>query len=163
MVKILSEGDGKHRVEDEHDQRIGWINGRTIGFRGFATEHDAREAAVSAREALDRMLRSQYPGWPRRETVVKRLRTVHDGAYEWFYDGQSAIARLLRPQRRAYDPSFGIELVLPSFASEGLAVAAAYAATRAIEPHRDEPPPPRRSRALLSRVDRSPPPGGDAA
>jgi hypothetical protein len=161
MVKILSEGDGKHRVEDEHERSIGWVSGRTIGFRGFATEHDAREAAVSARAALDRMLRSQYPGWPQRDTVVKRLRTVHDGAYEWFYDGHAAIARLLRPQRRAYDPSFGIELVLPSFASEGLAVAAAYAATRAVEPHRDELPPPS-PRMSLRRADR-PSTGGDAA
>ena len=34
-------------------------------------------------------------------------------ALEWFYDGTAPIARLLRPQRRAYDGSFGIELVLP--------------------------------------------------
>jgi hypothetical protein len=141
MVKILSEGDFKHRVEDEHEGRIGWINGRTIGFRGFATEADAREAALSARQALDRTLRAHHPGWEATEVVLDRLHLVHDGASEWFFDGRSAVARLLRPQRRAYDASFGIELVLPFYSSEGLAVAAAYAVSLAVEPYRDVPPP----------------------
>jgi hypothetical protein len=66
------------------------------------------------------------------------IHTVHDGAYEWFFDGTIAIARLLRPQRRAYDMSFGIELVLPSFATDGLAVAAAHALCSAVAPYRDE-------------------------
>ena len=65
---------------------------------------------------------------------------MHDGAYEWFYDGTAPVARLLRPQRRAYDYSFGIELVLPSFASEGVAIAAAHSLARAIEPYRDASP-----------------------
>lgn len=136
MVKIMSEGDGKHRVEDDRDQRIGWINGLAIGFRGFTTEEDARDAAVSARHALDKTIRSHHPGWPDRTLVAQRVRTVHDGAYEWFYDGSIAIARVLRPQRRAYDSSFGIELVLPSFANEGLAVSAAHSLSFAVEPYR---------------------------
>lgn len=137
MIKILSEGDGKHRIENENDQRIGWISGQTIGFRGFATKDDAREASVAARRALDRAILAQHTGWPLHALTSERVQTVHDGAYEWFYDGSAPVARLLRPQRRAYDQSFGIELVLPSFANEGLAVTAAHALSRAVEPYRD--------------------------
>jgi len=140
MVKILSYGDGKHRIENDHDGRIGWINGATIGFRGFATESDAREAAIAGRRALDRALRGHFPGWPGADVALERVHIVNDGAYDWFYDGKIAVARLLRPHRRAYDASFGIELVLPSFSNEGVAIAAAYAVSIAVEPYRDVMP-----------------------
>ena len=141
MIRILSEGDGRHRIDDGYDA-IGWIRGQAIGFRGFASESDAREAAIAARHALDRLLRSHYPGWPDRSTIHDRLKSVHDGAYEWLFDGATAIARLLRPTRRAYDSSFGIELVLPSFASEGITVAAGHAISMAVAPYRIPPDPP---------------------
>jgi hypothetical protein len=137
MLKILSDGDDKHRVEDSAGTQIGWINGRTIGFRGFASEDDARDATIAAWPAFDRALRQHYAGWPRYEPNLDQLRRMHDGAYEWFYDGAAPIARLLRPQWRAYDQSFGIELVLPSFASEGVAIAAAHSVATAIAPFRD--------------------------
>jgi hypothetical protein len=44
------------------------------------------------------------------------------------------IARLLRPHRRAYNATFGIELVLPSQVSEGIGVAVAYAIAMAVTP-----------------------------
>jgi hypothetical protein len=138
MLKILSDGDNKHRLEDADGVPFGWISGRTIGFRGFATEDTARDAAVAAWRALDASLRQQYPGWPRYEPALEQLRRVHDGAYEWFYDGTTTIARLLRPQRRAYDRSYGIELLLPSYASEGVAITAAHSVAQAIGPHRAE-------------------------
>jgi hypothetical protein len=140
MLKILNDdGDNKHRIEDAAGTPIGWITGRTIGFRGFVTEDDARDATVAAWRALDRALRQQFAGWPRYEPNLDQLRTMHDGAYEWFYDGTAPIARLLRPQRRAYDYSFGIELVLPSYASEGVAIAAAHSVATAVAPYRDAP------------------------
>lgn len=139
MIKVLSQGDGKHRIENATDDRVGWINGVTIGFRGFATERDAHEAAVAARRALDRTIQSQHRGWHPRSVDIDRLHAVHDGAYEWLLDGSAAIARLLRPHRRAYDSSFGIELILPSFANEELVVTAAHALCLAVEPYRDEP------------------------
>jgi hypothetical protein len=55
MLKILNQGDDKHDVEDSSGTKIGWISCRSIGFRGFATEADAREAAVAAWRALDRV------------------------------------------------------------------------------------------------------------
>ncbi|MEO7082696.1 MAG: hypothetical protein ABI442_03060 [Gemmatimonadaceae bacterium] len=137
MLKVLSDGDDKYRLEDSAGTQIGWINGHTIGFRGFVTESDAREAAVAGRRALDSALHREYTGWPRYEPAFDQLRTVHDGAYEWFYDGTAPIVRLLRPQRRAYDCSFGIELILPSYASEGVAITAAQSVVSAIEPYRD--------------------------
>ena len=138
MLKILNHGDHKYDVEDSSGVKIGWISGRSIGFRGFVTEADAREAAVAARWALDRALSRHCAEWPRYEVALDRIRTVHDGAYEWFSDGTTPIARLLRPQRRAYDSSFGIELVLPSSARHGVAIAAARSIASATAPYREE-------------------------
>jgi hypothetical protein len=138
MLKILNDGDDKHQIEDSSGTKIGWISGRSIGFRGFATETDAREGSVAAWRALHRVLRQHCAGGPRHEPAFDRLRTVHDGAYEWFYDGTAPIARLLRPQRRAYDGSFGVELVLPSCASQGVAIAAARSMAFATAPYREE-------------------------
>lgn len=132
MLRVLSDGDDRYRLENEDDVQIGWINGRAIGFRGFATEGDAKEGAVAAWQALDLVLRRQYPGWPSYTPALDELQLVHDGAYEWFADGTSPIARLVRPQRRAYDTTFGIELVLPSYASEGVAITAAHAVGAAL-------------------------------
>jgi hypothetical protein len=138
MLKILSDGDNKHRLEDGTGAKVGWINGRAIGFRGFSTEDAARDAAIAAWRALDTSLRRQYPGWPHYEPDFARLRMIHDGAYEWFHDGTTEIARLLRPQRRAFDHSYGIELVLPSYASEGVAITAAQSVAKAVMAHRGE-------------------------
>jgi len=132
MLRVLSDGDDRYRLENDDDVQVGWISGRAIGFRGFATEADAREGAVAAWRALDLVLRRQYPGWPSYAPALDDLHLVHDGAYEWFADGTAPIARLIRPQRRAYDLTFGIELVLPSYASEGVAITAAHAVGAAL-------------------------------
>ena len=138
MLKILDQGDDKHDVEDSSGTKIGWISGRSVGFRGFVTETDARQGAVAAWRALDLVLRQHCAGGPRHEPALDRLRTVQDGAYEWFSDGTAPIARLLRPRRRAYDGSFGVELVLPSSATEGVAIAAARSMASATAPYREE-------------------------
>lgn len=132
MLRVLSDGDNRYRLENDDDVQIGWINGRAIGFRGFATEADAKEGALVAWRALDLVLRRQYPGWPSYSPALDELHLMHDGAYEWFADGTAPIARLVRPQRRAYDLTFGIELVLPSYASEGVAITAAHAVGAAL-------------------------------
>jgi hypothetical protein len=138
MLKILRGSDNKHRLEDDSGEQIGWIAGSAIGFREFSTEFDAREAAAAARRSLDAVLSAHYPGWPRCELTADQLRTAHDGAHEWFTDGTIPIARLLRPHPRAYDASYGIEFVLPSFASDGMAVTVAHAVATAVMPYRDE-------------------------
>ena len=137
MLKILSDGENRHRLEDSTGTSVGWIRGRHIGFRGFPSENSARDAAVAAWKALQASLRQIYPGWPPYEAAMHKLRKVHDGTYEWFYDGTAQIARLLRPHPRAYDSSLGIELVLPSYASEGVAMTVAQSVARATAPHWD--------------------------
>jgi hypothetical protein len=137
MLKVLSEGDGRYRLEDSGGASIGWIRGSAIGFRGFVTEIDARDAAVAAWRSLSASLRGEYPGWPHHEPAFEQMRTIRDGAYEWFSDGTVPIARLLRPHGRAYDSSYGIELVLPSYATEGVAITASPNLVLAIAPFRD--------------------------
>jgi hypothetical protein len=80
MLRVLSDGDDRYRLENDDDVQIGWINGRAIGFRGFATEGDAKEGAVVAWRALDLVLRRQYPGWPSYSPALDELVLVHDGA-----------------------------------------------------------------------------------
>jgi hypothetical protein len=138
MLRVFGEGDDVFRLENGAGARIGTIRGRAIGFRGFATEDDARDAAVAAWHAMNGALKREYPSWPHHELAVDLLRTTHDGAYEWFYDGTRAIARLLRPARSDGD-AYGIELLLPSYSSEAVAISAAHAIARAIAPYRDDP------------------------
>lgn len=137
MLKILSDGEERYRVEDSAGIPIGWISGRTIGFRGFATEDDARRATVAARHAFDKALAQQFPGWPCRELKLDELKTLRDGGHEWLHDDAGPVARLLRPQRRAHDGSFGIELALPSYATEGVAITTAHSVGTAVKPYRD--------------------------
>ena len=138
MFRVFSEGDDVYRLEDAAGAHVGTIRNRTISFRGFATERDAREAAIAAWRAMTDALRREYPSWPRYELVLDRLTTTHDGAYEWYYDGTMAIARLLRPRRVDHESSFGVELLLPSYASEGVAITAAHGMARAVAPYRGE-------------------------
>jgi hypothetical protein len=140
MLRVFSEGDAVYRLEDGTGARIGTIRGRAVSFRGFATEGAARDAAVAAWHAMNDALRREYPSWPRYDPALDRLRTTHDGAYEWFYDGTKAIARLARPSPVAREHTFGIELVLPSYSSEGVAISAAHGMSRAVAPHRESAP-----------------------
>jgi hypothetical protein len=134
MFSFLSEGNGKYRIMFGNDTAVGWINDRTIGFRGMTTERAAHDAAAIAWQAMDAVLITQYAGWPRREPRLDQMRLAHDGAYEWFHEGTMPIARLLRPHRRAFNGTFGIELVLPSYSTEGVAVAVAQAVAKAVVP-----------------------------
>jgi len=137
MLTVLSIGDGKYRLEDLTGMPVSWINDRVIGFRGFPTERSARDAAVAGWRALGVTLRHEIAGWIEYAPSIERLRTVHDGAYEWFYDGTTAIARLLRPQRRAHDATFGIQFVLPTYAMDGTLISAAQNVAVAVAPFRE--------------------------
>jgi hypothetical protein len=136
MVRVLADGEQRHRLEDADGNHIGWIRRRAVGFRGFQSERDATAAAVDAWRALESVLRREYTGWPRFEPVLEALRLVHDGAHEWISDGRTPLARLLRPTADApSDAPFAIEFVLPSYASEGVAIAAAQVVARALQDH----------------------------
>jgi hypothetical protein len=140
MMRVFSEGDGLYRLEDGTGTHVGTIRGRAISFRGFRTEVAARDAAVAAWRAMNDALRREYPSWPHHEVVLERLGTTHDGAYEWFYDGTKAIARLTRPRPGARELTYSIELVLPSYSSEGVAITAAHGMSRAVALYRDATP-----------------------
>jgi hypothetical protein len=135
MVRFLADGELRHRLEDADGNHIGWIRRRAVGFRGFQSERDAIDAAVDAWRALESVLRREYTGWPRFEPVLEALHLVHDGAHEWISDGRTPLARLARPTDSGPDTSFAIEFVLPSYASEGVAIAAAQVMARALQDH----------------------------
>jgi len=145
MIRILADGENRHRLETNDGRHVGWIHRRVVGLRGFFSESEAIGAATRAWHALEAVLCREYAGWPRFTPAFDRLRLVHDGAYEWISDGLTPIARLHRP-RREREMSFGIEFVLPSFASEGVAVAAALLMARAVA---DEGPGPEPSALQL--------------
>ena len=126
MYRVLAEGEERHRVEDVDGTPVGWIHGRTIGFRGFDDEAHALRAAGVAWRALDRVLRREFAGWPRHEPAYDRLRLANDGTGEWVTDGQWTLARVLRYDRTPRGaPPLALEFQLPSYAREGVAVAAA--------------------------------------
>ena len=126
MYRVLAEEEERHRVEDDDGRTVGWIHGRTIGFRGFDDEARALHAAGVAWRALDRVLRREFAGWPRHEPAYDRLHIANDERGEWITDGQWTLARVLRFDRtpRGAAP-LALEFQLPSYAREGVAVAAA--------------------------------------
>lgn len=139
MVRALSDGDDRHRLENGDGQDIGWIVPRAIGFRGFPTKQDAMTAAIDSWRALEAALNREYAGRPRREVASDRVRIVHDGSSEWVADGKLHVARLQRSRDDATgDSSFSIELELPSYASVGVTIAAAQVIARVLEARLDE-------------------------
>src|SRR3712207_3683092 len=111
MIRVLGDGEQRHRLEDAEGCLIGWIRRRAVGFRGFASERHAITAAVDGWRALEGVLRREYPGWPRFQPAFDELRTVHDGAHEWISDGRTPLARLVRPPADTGDATFAIEFV----------------------------------------------------
>ncbi|MFL5561400.1 MAG: hypothetical protein ACJ79K_08000, partial [Gemmatimonadaceae bacterium] len=94
--------------------------------------------------------------------------TVHDGAYEWFYDGTIAIARLLRPLEMRGHETFGIQFVLPSYATDGAVITAAHNIAQVVARHRDRsaasrPDATKRLRARQRMSDHPPVPSGNDA
>lgn len=136
MVRALADGDDRHRLEDEDGRDFGWIVRRSIGFRGFGTEMRATRAALDSWVALEASLNREYAGRPKREVRAERLHIVRDESGEWIVDGEIRVARLQRvPDDPSRVPEYAIELQLPSYASEGVTIAAAQVVARAIHPH----------------------------
>ena len=135
MVRALADGEERHRLEDAEGRDIGWIVRRAIGFRGFPNEEVAMRAAFASWQALEAALNREYAGRPKRDVSADRMRIVHDGSSEWVSDGQLPLARLQRPLDDGPESSFAIELQLPSYATEGVTIAAAQVLARAIVPH----------------------------
>ena len=136
MLTVHADGESRYRLENEHGAQVGWIRGRTIGVTGLHTERDALRAAAAGARAVQTALRRQYPGWPQHQPALEALRLVHDGAYEWVTDGRQPIARLLRLDSASpFQAPFGLEFVMPSFSSEGVAIVVAQALGWALQEH----------------------------
>jgi hypothetical protein len=136
MIRVLADGEQRHRIEDAEGRLIGWIRRRAVGFRAFPSEGHAMTAAVAGWRALESVLRREYAGWPRFEPATDELRLVHDGAHEWISDGRTPLVRLIRPAADVGpDGSFAIEFVLPSYATEGVVIAAAQVVAGALQAH----------------------------
>lgn len=157
MLRILGDGEDRHRLENAAGARVGWIRGHAIGFRGLDSESAAMRSALSAARALESILRREFPGRPRHELSASDLTLVRDGAYEWIASGALPLARLLRPvddrPSDPFDSSFGIELVLPSYSTEGLAISVAEALSRALAPNVSVHSPPAAGRDAVARAE----------
>ena len=134
MIKVFADGENTHRLEDSSGQAIGWIRGRVIGFRGVRSEEEATVAVVAAHGPLETSLRQHFPGWPSHTPSLARTRIVMDGAYEWIADGSHPLARLHRPGQESDRGLFALEFVLPSYASEGVAMSVAQVLGNALRP-----------------------------
>ena len=126
--KLVSEGDGKYRLEDQWGEMVAWARVHVVGLNGFFSVAESMAAVPDLVQAVDEVLGKEYP--PRRfpEVDYDMMRLVHDGAYEWIAVGAVPLARLHRPRGTAPpNNTFAIELVLPSSTTEAAAVSAAFA------------------------------------
>ena len=129
MLQVLPDGERRYRLIDD-GREVGWIRGRAVRLFGFVSEQEVMTAARTAWRALQEVLaravaRAADRGLP------QELRLVHDGAYEWITDGTMPIARLFRP-RPLEGSSYSIELVVPAYVDEQIAVSAAHAIAEAL-------------------------------
>ncbi len=130
---IFDRGDGHFRLV-RAEREIGWVEGRTVGFRGFADADEARAAATTAYNALTgwvaRQARAQPP--PHR---VHRLSVRREGTVEWLTLGGVRIGRLRRfgaDDVPGAADDVGFEIHLPTRVAGELALSAAKVIDRAL-------------------------------
>jgi hypothetical protein len=136
MLRIILDGENRFTLENAAGAAVGWIHGRAIGFRGIFDESAAIRAAIDASGAMETTLAREYPGREVHDVRASRVTLVNDGAYEWIADGNRPIARILRPNVGAFpEEDFSIELQLPTYATEHVAIACAHSVWKALEQH----------------------------
>ena len=141
MLNVIPDGENRYRLTSDDGREVGWIRGRALRFRGFASERDVVDAARRAWRALQGELRRAFVTPRTHRNRVGPLKLVHDGAYEWISDGVMPVARLVRPPAdRGPNPSFAIELLVPSYASDEVAIAAAHAIAESLKVPSDHSP-----------------------
>ena len=96
------------------ERSVGWIAGRTIGFRGFANESDAASAARIAFRTIARRL-ARRPGGRPISSRIGSLALRRDGDRDLIVAGDREIATLMRPgtKSRTGENSFGFEIEIP--------------------------------------------------
>ena len=145
MFSVLADGPGRYRLGDGTGADLGWIRGKTIGFRGLRNKSEAFVAASVGWKTLRTSLRREYADWPRQEVDWERLRIVNDGAHDWVSDGRIPLARVYRsgsgsaPGRHAAR-TLAVEFVLPSWLGEERIIPLARALWHVLAPLMGETP-----------------------
>lgn len=105
---------------------VGWVEGRTVGFEGFESPHDARGAARAGHDALRRWIARQRRTDAAPETR-RPLEARRDGAATRLVLHGIPIGRLVEPgdARLGGAPSWGFELRLPESLAPWLGLSAA--------------------------------------
>jgi len=135
-LRLMSQGDGKYRLENSAGAVIGWIRGQVIGLTGFASVADAMSTVPMLSQKLDTLLAQDHARRPAIDVQYDTLRLAHDGAYEWITDGARPIARVYRPGIAGTPTdSVSIEFVVPGSVTEAAIIQAALA----IAEQRSEP------------------------
>jgi hypothetical protein len=145
MFSVLADGPGRYRLGDGTGADVGWIRGKTIGFRGLRNKSEASVAASVGWKTLRTLLRREYADWPRQEVDWERLRFVNDGAHDWVSDGRIPLARVYRSgSDPAHGPSpartLAVEFVLPSWLNEERVIPLARALWHVLGPLLGETP-----------------------
>jgi hypothetical protein len=124
--KLVSEGDGKYRLEDQWGEVVAWARGHVVGVNGFFSVAESMAAVPILVQAVDEVLEREHLRRRHPKVDYDMMRLVHDGAYEWIAVDAVPLARLHRPRGDSpHNDSFVIELVLPSYTTEATAIAAA--------------------------------------
>lgn len=125
---LVSEGDGKYRLEDQWGEMVAWARGHVIGLNGFFSVAESMAAVPILVQAVDEVLERDNRRRRRPQVDYDKMCLVHDGAYEWIAVGAVPLARLHRPRGTAPpNDSFAIELVLPSSTTNTSAISVALA------------------------------------
>src|SRR5574340_462502 len=88
-----SDGEG-FVLLNEQDREVGWVRGRSLGCRGFASEEDTLRAAIVAHDALERWTARQRGMRPDLRSGTALLRV---GRADSITLGRETIGRLHRP------------------------------------------------------------------
>ena len=135
-LSVIADARGGFRL-DRDGRQIGWVEGRSVGFRGFESAKDAHKAAGAAYGALRgwlaRQNRMDFVPVPRRAFLTTR----REGGITWLTLGGVPIGRLVEPHER--DPldegGHGFELDLPPMLRPISAVSAAQVIDAALARH----------------------------
>ena len=128
-LSIFDHGEGRFRLfHGEHE--VGWVDGRHIGFSGFATTDAARRGATVAYDALSQWLARQLrtDASPR---SGRRLGLRRDGDEKLLTLGGVPIGQLI--QAEAGDGAHAFQLLLPP---RVVSLAAAQVIDGALRRHR---------------------------
>jgi hypothetical protein len=109
------------------DRVVGWASGRTVGFHGFANEHEAMHAAwVSYRTLVRRVARGR--GFRPIPIDTVPLRVSWREGRELILASGRVVATLIRPgaESRSGANSFGFEVEVPAPADELMVRAKAH-------------------------------------